>query len=25
VTWFRDMRVASVKYHLIAEAVADLG
>ncbi len=25
VTWFRDMRVASVKYRLIAEAVADLG
>ncbi len=24
VTWFRDMRVASVKYHLIAEAVSDL-
>jgi len=24
VTWFRDMRVASVKYHLIAKAVADL-
>lgn len=24
VTWFRDMRVASVKYHLISDAVVDL-